>query len=88
VLLPAHGPPIWNADAHLAHYIAHRNMREGKVMSALDVALRTLDELVPRAYDDVAPMLFPLARRSLRAHLDKLVNEGKALRDGDAWART
>jgi Beta-lactamase associated winged helix domain len=29
-----------------------------------------------------------LARRSLRAHLDKLVNEGRARRDGETWART
>ena len=31
-----------------------------------------------RAYDDADPAVYPLAKRSLRAHLDKLVAEGRA----------
>ncbi len=79
-LLPAHGPPIWDADAHLLAYIAHRGMREGKVLAALGAAPRSLDELVPVAYDDVDPAIYALAKRSLHAHLDKLVREGRAVR--------
>lgn len=86
VLLPAHGPPITDADAHLLRYITHRMMREGKLVAVLGPTPRTLDELVPLAYDDVDPSIYPLARRSLRAHLDKLVKEGRAHHDGDRWA--
>jgi hypothetical protein len=40
-------------------------------------------ELVPGAYPDVKPDLYPLAERSLLAHLHKLVREGRATeRDG------
>jgi len=85
-LLPAHGPPIWNADAHLAYYIAHRLKREAKVLASLDAAPKTLDGLVPRAYDDTAPSIYPLAKRSMLAHLVKLEREGSARRTGLGWA--
>jgi glyoxylase-like metal-dependent hydrolase (beta-lactamase superfamily II) len=86
-LLPSHGPPIWNADEHLAGYVAHRLMREGKVKAALDAEARTLDELVPIVYADVAAQVWPLAKRSLLAHLVKLGREGTAVREGDRWRR-
>jgi hypothetical protein len=38
-------------------------------------------ELVPAAYPDVAPDLYPLAERSLLAHLLKLVKDGRARAD-------
>ena len=42
--------------------------------------------LVPPAYPDVAPAIYPLAARSLLAHLLKLEHDGRARRDGDRWA--
>jgi len=84
-LLPAHGPPIWNADGHLAYYIAHRGKREAKVVAALSAQKQTLDALVAVVYADTDALLWPLAKRSLRAHLEKLVGDGVAVRDGDAW---
>jgi glyoxylase-like metal-dependent hydrolase (beta-lactamase superfamily II) len=84
-LLPAHGPPIWNADEHLAFYIAHRLGREQKVLASLDSIPRDLDALVSIAYADVAPNIHALAKRSLRAHLDKLVRDGRARDHGGRW---
>ena len=46
----------------------------------------TLDELVPLAYDDVSEKLYPVARRSLHAHLIKLAREGRAQENGDRWS--
>ena len=89
VLLPAHGPPIvgyGDADAHLARYIAHRLAREAKVMAALAHSPRTLDELVPIAYADTPPEIWPLAKRSLKTHLKKLVADGRATEHDDRWA--
>jgi len=40
----------------------------------------TLEELVSVVYDDVSPKLHPVAMRSLSAHLDKLVADGRARR--------
>ena len=85
VLLPAHGPPIMEADAHLAGYIAHRLGREEKVAAALSDAPRSLDELVPFAYADTPAEIWPLAKRSLKTHLRKLVKEGRAVEHDDRW---
>jgi glyoxylase-like metal-dependent hydrolase (beta-lactamase superfamily II) len=78
-LLPAHGPVIANGPEKLREYIAHRMMREAKVVAAL--AARTdasPAELVADVYSDTPRILWPLAERSLRAHLDKLVREHRA----------
>lgn len=89
-LLPAHGPPIVDGPAKLREYLAHRRMREDRVVAALGEMPSTLGELVASAYSDTPPMLWPLAERSLRAHLDKLVAEGRASfddgADGQRWS--
>jgi endoribonuclease LACTB2 len=78
-LLPAHGPTITNGAAKLREYIAHRTMREDRVHAALARhSSASLAELLPDAYGDTPRMLWPLAERSLRAHLDKLVKEARA----------
>jgi glyoxylase-like metal-dependent hydrolase (beta-lactamase superfamily II) len=88
VALPAHGDPI-DAPSELFHkYIAHRRMREAKVVDAL--ARRadspaSLDVLVPEVYGDTSPMLWPIARMSLEAHLLKLEREGRAARRDALW---
>lgn len=87
ILLPAHGPAITDAPGKLREYIAHRLMREGRVVAALAAHPgATLDELVRDAYADTPSFLWPLAARSLRAHLDKLLREGRARVDGDRWS--
>lgn len=87
-LLPAHGPPIPDGPAKLREYLAHRRMREARVAQALTDSPATLEQLLPTAYGDTPQLLWPLAERSLRAHLDKLVAERRARFDGDArWSR-
>ena len=79
MLLPAHGPMIEDGASKLREYIAHRTMREARVLAALTgKADAGLSDLVPEAYADTPKPLWPLAERSLRAHLDKLVGEGRA----------
>jgi glyoxylase-like metal-dependent hydrolase (beta-lactamase superfamily II) len=77
MLLPAHGPAIPDGPAKLREYIAHRLMREGRVVAALRGEL-SVEELVASAYSDTPPMLWPLATRSLLAHLVKLASDGRA----------
>ncbi|HEY5945985.1 MAG TPA: MBL fold metallo-hydrolase [Kofleriaceae bacterium] len=78
-LLPAHGPMIDDGPNKLREYIAHRTMREDRVHAALaGKPDASVEELVPIAYADTPKLLWPLAERSLRAHLDKLVGEGRA----------
>jgi ribonuclease/clavin/mitogillin len=89
-LLPAHGAPIVDGPAKLREYLAHRRMREDKVVGSLADVPRTIGELVAIAYADTPRFLWPLAERSLRAHLDKLVNEGRAVEgdgaNGQRWS--
>ncbi|GAC1344923.1 MAG: hypothetical protein NVSMB23_20410 [Myxococcales bacterium] len=82
-LYPAHGPVVPGGKLKLAQTLAHRRAREERVLEALSAAKSpTLPgELVPAAYPDVAAELYPLAERSLLAHLIKLVKEGRASAD-------
>ncbi len=88
-LYPAHGPVIAGGVARLSQYVAHRLEREEKVFGSLRAAgaPATAAELVPGAYQDVNPALYPFAERSLLAHLLKLERDGRARRDGSQrWA--
>ncbi len=79
-IYPAHGPVVPGGVAKLHEYRAHRLERERLVIESLRKANRpaTPEGLVPAAYPDVKPALYPLAERSLLAHLYKLVREGRA----------
>src|SRR5436190_2583878 len=83
-IYPAHGPAVPGGVAKLEEYRAHRLEREERVLGSLRQARRpaTPAELVPAAYPDVKPDLYPYAERSLLAHLEKLVQEGRAVEDG------
>lgn len=77
VLCPGHGPPIWGARAKLDEYIDHRLQRERLLLAALAAGRRSTDELLDAAWSDVSAELRPVAAVSLRAHLDKLEDEGR-----------
>jgi glyoxylase-like metal-dependent hydrolase (beta-lactamase superfamily II) len=86
--LPAHGDPIPEPSQLFAHYVAHRLERERKVAAALEAAGSggTTDlSLVPRAYADTPQAAWPLALLSVRAHLVKLVADGRARTDGERY---
>lgn len=85
VLFPAHGSPQGAAKRRIQALIDHRGVREDKVLAALEERPQELGSLVERAYDDTPRELWPYAERSLLAHLEKLQEEGKALREGDRW---
>jgi len=86
-LYPAHGPAKRDSHAVIDAYVAHRAERERKVVGALGAEPRTLDEILPLAYDDVAPEAWPLARMSLEAGLIKLCEERIALETGGGYCR-
>lgn len=86
-LAPGHGHVIDAPHEEVKRLIAHRLKRERKVADALARKNpATLDELVPLAYDDVNERLYPVAKRSLHAHLIKLVEDGRAVETGDQWS--
>jgi glyoxylase-like metal-dependent hydrolase (beta-lactamase superfamily II) len=72
LMLPAHGLAIEDPKKKVREYIDHRLMREEKIRKAIDAGLKTTEELLEAAYDDVARELWPLAEKSLHAHLVRL----------------
>jgi glyoxylase-like metal-dependent hydrolase (beta-lactamase superfamily II) len=77
VLCPGHGPYVWEPREKLDEYIEHRLDRERRLLAALDAGLRTHDELLDAAWSDAPAFLRPAAELTLRAHLDKLAEEGR-----------
>jgi glyoxylase-like metal-dependent hydrolase (beta-lactamase superfamily II) len=78
VLCPGHGPPVWDVRAKLDGYIAHRLERERRLVEALERGLSGEDELLDAAWSDAPAQLRPAAALTLRAHLEKLRDEGRA----------
>ncbi len=83
--LPAHGAPVDEPTALFERYVSHRLMREDKVMAAVRTQGGSPAELVPVAYDDTPIGLWPIAELSLRAHLEKLVEEGRVEEDAEGY---
>lgn len=80
VALPAHGAPIDDPEGVFERYIRHRKMREAKIVRVLESSGEEgadLSEIVSRAYDDTPRALWALAGLSVRAHLVKLIREGR-----------
>jgi glyoxylase-like metal-dependent hydrolase (beta-lactamase superfamily II) len=77
LLCPGHGPPVEDAAAKLDEYLAHRLDRERRLLDALERGLRGQDELLDAAWGDAPPALRPAAAITMRAHLDKLADEGR-----------
>lgn len=87
-LYPAHGPTIPDGPAKLQEYAVHRAWREEKVLEALKSfdAPAEMDEVVKRAYDDVQSFIWPVAERNAAAIVEKLIEEGRAVKVGDRFA--
>ncbi|BEU95113.1 MBL fold metallo-hydrolase [Acidovorax sp. DW039] len=72
-ILPAHGYVLDNARGAIAHLKAHRLAREAKVLAAMQALPHgTMEDWVRHAYDDVPPRMWPVAQRSLLAHVERI----------------
>ncbi len=72
-ILPAHGYVMGDALAAIARLKAHRLQREAKVIAAMQAEPDgSLQDWVRLAYDDVPERMWPLAERSLLAHVQRL----------------
>ncbi|RYF35772.1 MAG: MBL fold metallo-hydrolase, partial [Comamonadaceae bacterium] len=72
-ILPAHGHVLGFAQQAIAHLKAHRLKREAKVMAAMQARPGgSMEDWVALAYDDVPPRMWPMAQRSLLAHVQRL----------------
>ena len=72
-ILPAHGYAIGQAKTAIAQLKAHRLKREAKIIAVMQAMPDgTLDDWVPLAYDDVDERIWPVAKRSLLAHVERI----------------
>jgi glyoxylase-like metal-dependent hydrolase (beta-lactamase superfamily II)/8-oxo-dGTP pyrophosphatase MutT (NUDIX family) len=72
-ILPAHGHVLGFAKQAIAHLKSHRLQREARVVAAMRARPGgTLEEWVELAYADVPPRMWPVAKRSLLAHVQRI----------------
>jgi glyoxylase-like metal-dependent hydrolase (beta-lactamase superfamily II) len=84
-LLPAHGPAIDDPRAILTSYLEHRRYRERQVIAALGAGDATVEAIAESIYDGLAAALVPAARENVRAHLEKLKQEGRVVDADGQW---
>jgi glyoxylase-like metal-dependent hydrolase (beta-lactamase superfamily II) len=77
LIAPGHGPWITDPAAKLAEYVEHRQMRERRLLAALDSGERSRAELLAIVWDDITIELLPMAAMAMEAHLEKLEAEGR-----------
>jgi glyoxylase-like metal-dependent hydrolase (beta-lactamase superfamily II) len=82
-LIPGHGPPHRGVDRMLRTLLEHRRMREGRVLRALERGPLTEEELRIQVYSDTPDAAPELAAKTLEAHLEMLLEDGRVRRVGD-----
>jgi glyoxylase-like metal-dependent hydrolase (beta-lactamase superfamily II) len=79
MLFPGHWDPVTDAVRKLEEYRAHRLDREAQVRTQLAKGPGTAREVTERVYgSELGDELMRAAEMTTRAHLQKLVDEGKA----------
>ena len=84
---PGHGFLMDKTQEVLERLLIHRLARENKVVNAVrEAGTATLEHLLPVVYDDVSARLYPVASRSLLAHLIKLKADGRLRESQGSWS--
>ena len=72
-ILPAHGYVLGDAKDAIARLKAHRLQREAKIMAVMQALPEgSMDDWVAAAYGDVDARIWPVAKRSLLAHVQRI----------------
>jgi glyoxylase-like metal-dependent hydrolase (beta-lactamase superfamily II) len=83
MLFPGHWDPVRDAMGKIEEYRTHRLEREAQVLAEVRRGSGTAGELTRRVYGgEVGDELLQAAEMTMRAHLEKLVDEGR-VRVGD-----
>jgi glyoxylase-like metal-dependent hydrolase (beta-lactamase superfamily II) len=84
--LPGHGPPLANPIPYVRNLLEHRLQRDHAIREEIAKAPATVGEISRILYGKTDKWLAWAAERNVEAHLDKLVKEGRAVREGDRWS--
>ncbi|MGJ7542984.1 MBL fold metallo-hydrolase [Variovorax sp. LT1R16] len=78
-ILPAHGYVLGSARDAIAYLKMHRLRREARILAAMRAQPQgTPEEWLPVAYGDVPQRMWPVAARSLAAHVERIRERGLA----------
>lgn len=86
VYLPGHGPEIPNPRPFVRAYLNHRLMREGEIAKCLAAGIGTIPAMVSRMYVHLPENMHRAAARSVLAHMEHMVETGRATCDGPVTA--
>jgi hypothetical protein len=68
---------VTDPGAKLAEYVEHREMRERRLLAAIERGERSREALLAEVWDDVPEQVRPVAALVMEAHLQKLEAEGR-----------
>jgi len=74
-LCGSHGAAIYDAKGKIEEYIKHRIKREEDILQSARLLGENPPEIARKVYSGLNPILFPLAEKSVEAHLEKLRTE-------------
>lgn len=86
VYWPGHGPEIPKPRPFVRAYLTHRTMRESEILKCLGNGMQTIGEIVPALYAHIPENMHKAAARSVFAHMEHLVETGRASCDGEPSA--
>ena len=84
-LYPAHGPAHRDGAELIRYFIQHRQERELATIQSLSKTPQSIDEILPKIYDDVPESVYPIAARSLLASLIKLEEDEICQLEENGW---
>lgn len=71
-LAGSHGSAIFDAKGKIEDYIEHRLEREKQILKAIKKGAKTPEEITEKVYQGLDEKLFPLAFKSVLAHIAKI----------------
>jgi len=82
VYWPGHGPQIEGPKPFVRAYLGHRKLRETQIARCLEKGPATVPALVAVMYEHLPPAMHGAAGRAVYAHLEHMVETGRAACDG------
>ncbi len=82
VYFPGHGARIEQPQRLVKAFIMHRRWRENEIVEAMKAGATSVAEITERTYAGLADHLIQAARLSVLAHLERLVDHGRAAASG------
>ena len=71
--------------AQQSRLLANRMRREAEILAHLSNTAEPIPQIAAAVYRKTDPHIAWAAARNVAAHLEKLLSEGRVMRDGEIW---